>query len=107
MAVKAPELPGEWTARCELCNWSGKSTALLDVDETKFHTPQLFLTLADRLAREISPAIGKLVLSVGILPRDPSSLPLLQKVLQTSTRAIVTAVMLTVLQAPGDGQGGQ
>jgi hypothetical protein len=84
---------------CSRCEWRGPSSRLILVDDDKILDPKVFDKLYFLLHKEIAPAVGSLLILLGIIKYEPSpdNLRYLAEVLRDFSLAGFEAIIRKVL----------
>lgn len=84
---------------CVRCDWKGPSSKLLIVDDDNIVDPRVFDKLYFAMHKEVAPAVGKLLIQLGIIQRgsSPEHLKHLAEVLRDFSSAGFEAIVRKVL----------
>lgn len=84
---------------CGMCHWSGPSSAAVLVPDGKFQDPRVFNILYELLGRKISPAVGAVLLELGLVtkPETKEELRQFTQLLINYTRAGFESLLHSVL----------
>ena len=94
-----PRIISEREVICERCEWKGPSSKLLIVDDDKIVDPRVFDKLYFLMHKEIAPAVGRVLLQLGIVQQgsSPEHLKHLAEVLRDFSSAGFEAIVRKVL----------